>query len=105
MKQAVIKIGGSQLLVEEGKLYTIDRIQGRKDEKIKIDQVLAFISADEVKIGKPVLKGISLEGVVVDQIQGEKKMIYKYRAKSRYRRKSGYRSLKTKIKINKIQEE
>lgn len=99
-KYAVIKIFDRQYLVEEKQEISIDKL---KDPK-KIDlQVLLFVDGDNVKIGKPTLKDVKVKvKVVSEEEKGEKLRVFKYKAKSRYRKTIGFRPKYTKLLIEKI---
>ena len=56
-KFAVIKLGGTQLKVVEGKEYEVNKLDGKKGDKIEISEVLLLANGDEVKIGTPYVEG------------------------------------------------
>ncbi len=101
-KFAVIKVNNQQLKVEEGKTYEIKKISGKKGDKLKIDEILLFSENAETKVGKPLIKGAETEIEILEQKKGKKVSTYKYKAKSRYRKRYGKRPLYTVIKVNKI---
>ena len=102
-KQAVIQFQGHQYLIKEGQEIQVDRLPGKKGEKIKFDQVLLLIKGkDKAEIGTPFLKKVLVEGVIEKQFKGEKITVRRYKAKSRYRKVKGFRPSLTLIKIKKI---
>ena len=99
MKYAVIEINRNQYRVEEGQEIFVDRL---KDKKIDPD-VLLFVDKSKVKIGKPVVKGVKVKiKILEDIVKGKKIHVQTFKAKSRYRRKIGFRPLYTKLLIEKI---
>lgn len=102
MKLAVIKTGGKQYLVKEGQLLKIEKIEPKKGNTIKFDEVLLRIDGEKVEVGKPYLKDAKVEAEIIEQGKAKKVTIIKYKAKVRYKRKRGHRQLYTKIKITKI---
>ncbi len=102
MKYAIIATSGTQYKVEENQIITIDKIEGEKDSKGKIESVLLIVDDDKIKIGNPEVKDASVEYQIVNQYQGEKIRVSKFKAKSRYRKTMGFRSQLTDIKILKI---
>jgi len=102
MKYAVLAISGSQYLVSEGQTLTIDKQIATEGESQNSDQVLLFVDKDKVKIGNPLVKNASISYQIVKQHQGEKIRVFKYKAKSRYRKTQGFRAQQTDIKIEKI---
>ena len=96
---AIIRISGNQYKVQKDDQILIDKY---KSDKI-IPEVLLYVSDNEVKVGKPVLKGVKVELEIIEkELKGKKISVQKYRAKSRYRRKLGFRPLYSKILIEKI---
>lgn len=101
-KFAVIAISGVQLKVYEGKEYEINKITGNKGDKIEIDQVLLVSDGKETKVGTPFVDGAKVSIEITSQKKGEKIDGLVYKAKSRYRRRYGYRSNISKILVKKI---
>lgn len=96
---AVIRINGNQYKIQEGQEVLIDYTKG---EALKAD-VLLVRTEKSVKIGKPTVKGAKVKLDVVNELEKGKKMhVEKFRAKSRYRRKIGFRPKYTRILVKKI---
>jgi ribosomal protein L21 len=99
MKYAIIDIKRKQYKVEEGKQYLVDKLNTDKPE-IKI---LLFSDGSKVLVGNPVLKNISIKfKILSEELKGEKIYIQKYKSKSRYRRKYGFRPRHTLLEVQKI---
>ncbi len=101
-KFAVIKLGGAQLKVVEGKEYEVNKLDGKKGDKIEISEVLLLANGDEVKIGTPYVEGSKVTLEITSQKKDKKVDVFKYKAKSRYRKSAGHRSLITKVLVKKI---
>ncbi|HRX44285.1 MAG TPA: 50S ribosomal protein L21, partial [Candidatus Dojkabacteria bacterium] len=56
-KFAVIKISGIQLKVYEGIEYEINKLEGKKGDKLDITDVLLVVDGDDVKLGNPLVEG------------------------------------------------
>ena len=100
--QAVIETGGKQYLVSPQDKITIEKLDGEAGSTITFDKVLLVANGDTVSLGKPYLPGSKVMAKVVAQQRGEKLTVFKYRAKSRYRRKTGHRQSETVVEINSI---
>ena len=98
MKYAVIKYQGKQYKVSEGEEILVNKLsEGAEPE------VLLVVDEGKVKVGKPVLKEAKIKiKVLAEEEKGEKLHIYKFKAKSRYRRKTGFRPVYSRILIEKI---
>lgn len=99
---AIIKTGGKQYCVEEGKVITIEKLDVEAGAEVAFDEVL-LVSDDSVKIGQPTVAGAKVTGKVLEQGKGAKIRIFKYKAKSNYRRRQGHRQPFTKVQIEKIE--
>lgn len=100
MKYAVVKINGHQYKVEEGQEVLVDKLS---DPKKVEAEVLLTVDGGKVKVGKPVLKDAKVTfKVVKDMVKGEKIDVMTYKAKSRYRKKKGYRHQHTQLQVQKI---
>ena len=99
---AIIKTGGKQYVVEEGKVISIEKLDAEKGAEVTFDEVL-LVSGDDVKIGQPNVAGAKVTGKVLDQGKERKIRIFKYKAKSNYRRRQGHRQPFTKVQIEKIE--
>lgn len=98
-KYAVIRIKGNQYKVEEGQELLVDKVG---EETLKAE-VLLFADGEKVKVGKPTLSGVSVGLKVIDkEVKGDKVLVLTYKAKSRYRRKKGFRPRFSRIAIGKI---
>lgn len=99
---AIIKTGGKQYCVEEGKVITIEKLDVEAGAEVAFAEVL-LVSGDSVKIGQPTVAGAKVTGKVLEQGKGAKIRIFKYKAKSNYRRRQGHRQPFTKVQIEKIE--
>lgn len=102
MKYAVVKINGSQFKVTENDKIEIDRSSWPEGKPVVLEEVLLLVEDNKVKIGKPILKEVKVQANVEKHFKGEKLDIYKFKAKTGYRRKIGFRSQKTLLTIEKI---
>jgi large subunit ribosomal protein L21 len=56
----VIEVGGSQLFVEPGKWYTVNRLKADVGSKIKFGRVLLHKNQDKVAVGQPYLEQVNV---------------------------------------------
>lgn len=102
MKYAVVKIGGSQYKVSEGEELVVDRLPQKENESLEFSGVLLLVDDGQVKIGQPIVSGVSVSTKVISHLRGEKIRVARFKAKSRYRKVKGFRAALTKIKVEKI---
>jgi len=97
-KFAILKLGGSQYTIEEGKEYEIPKFSAEVG-KLKLTDIVAAGEGSEVSIGTPMLDKAEVEIDVLSHEKGEKITTRIFKAKSRYRRKRGFRKQVTKFKV------
>ena len=101
---AIIQTCGKQYRVSEGDVLSIEKLTAAEGEEVVFDQVLTVVSDGDIKIGKPVVEGAKVTAKVVEHGKGEKILVFKYKAKSNYRKRQGHRQPYTKVEISKIEE-
>lgn len=100
---AIIKTGGKQYRVQEGDSIFVEKLDADIDSNVVFDQVLAVVNDGDVKIGAPVVEGAKVTAKVLAQGKEKKILVFKYKAKSNYRRRQGHRQPFTKVSIEKIE--
>ncbi|MBX4187537.1 MAG: 50S ribosomal protein L21 [Candidatus Doudnabacteria bacterium] len=100
--QAVIETGGKQYLVSPKEKLEIEKLEGSAGDSITFDKVLLTADGDKISIGKPFISGVKVVGKVLEQKKSDKIVVFKYRNKSRYRRKQGHRQQQTVVEIQSI---
>ena len=100
---AIIKTGGKQYKIKENDTILVEKIKNKKGDKIDIKDVL-LLSIDEknIKIGTPILKGISVKAEILEQKKNKKVTVFKKKRRKNYRKKNGHRQELTVLKILKI---
>lgn len=98
MKYAVIRIQGQQFRVTEGEEILV----GKLGEKEAEAEVLLLVDDDQVMVGQPVVDKARVKVKVLGEEKGGKIYVQKYKAKSRYRRKLGFRPQYSRVLIEKI---
>ncbi len=92
-KLAVLVLGGSQHLVREGSELTVNHLDLKDGKSAKA----------EVIILEPAFSKGSVTYKLLEQKKGKKILVMKYKAKSRYRKKRGFRAQLSKIVVEKIE--
>lgn len=103
MEYAVIKTGGKQYRVKRGDIIEVDKLSLAKDSSYTFEDVLLWVGDGTVKIGMPIISDVNVTAKVLEQKKGEKIEIYKFKAKARYRRHTGFRARLTRLQIEKIE--
>ena len=99
---AIIEIGGKQYKVAPQQTIEVERFDVPEGDKVELDKVL-FIGGDkDTLVGNPIIKGAKVVATSLGEAKGEKIIVFKYKAKVRYRRKKGHRQTYTKLLVNEI---
>lgn len=101
-KFAIIKMGGVQYKIYEGKEYEINKISGNKGDKVEIKDVLLLYNGKETMIGTPLVEDAKVTLEITSQQKGKKIDGLKFKAKSRYRKRYGFRPHITRVLVKKI---
>jgi len=101
-KYAIVEIAGQQMIVEEGRWYSCNRLEATPGSKIELGRVLAARNKEDFMIGQPYLQNVTVEAEVVEEMKGPKVLVYKMKPKKHYRRMAGHRQSLSKFKVTKI---
>ena len=98
---AVIRTGGKQYRVSEGQTLRVEKLPGGAGDKVTFSEVL-LVGGATPKIGQPLVSGASVQAEIKAQDKGPKIVIFKFRRRKNYRRKTGHRQPYTELKITGI---
>ena len=101
-KIAIIETGGKQYLVKEGDLIKIEKIKDKEGQEVKFEKLLLWSDGKEIKVGQPFLENSFVKGRVVKQGRAKKITVIKFKRKTRYKVKKGYRPVFTQVQILEI---
>ncbi len=99
---AVIKTGGKQYRVAAGEKLKIDQLPAEVGAEIVLDQVLLVADGDNLKMGRPLVSGASVQAKVLTQGRHDKVRIFKLRRRKHYQKHQGHRQNFTEIEITGI---
>ncbi len=95
---AIIQTGGKQYRVSPGQKLKIEKLHASAGETVSFP-VLLKSAGEQVDIGTPYLTNAQVEAKVLAQGRSEKKIVFRYHSKTRYRKKKGHRQPITEIEI------
>lgn len=101
-KYAVIQLQGKQYQVSEQDELIVDRLPQAEGESFQVEEVLLVVDGEKRQIGAPTVKGAKVTISVTSHAQGDKLRVFKYKAKSKYRKTQGHRQQQSVIKVDKI---
>ena len=103
MDYAIVKTGGKQYRVSPGDVLDVELLPADAGATTQLDDVLAVSRDGEVRFGTPTVPGARVIAQVQSHYKDRKIIVYKYKAKTRYRRKRGHRQNYTRILIQDIE--
>ena len=99
---AVIKTGGKQYIVNEGRTLKIEKLDLEEGKNFVFEEILLINDGKTTTIGEPFIKGAKVTAKILKQDRRKKDIIFKYKPKKRYKVKRGHRQPYTEIEISKI---
>jgi len=99
---AVVETGGKQYKVSAGETIEVEKLPLEVGQKVELDRVLLVSDKNKVRVGNPTVEGAKVMATVAGQGKGKKIIVFKYRPRNRYRRRSGHRQTYTCLRVDKI---
>ncbi|MBT9154380.1 MAG: 50S ribosomal protein L21 [Firmicutes bacterium] len=99
---AIIETGGKQYRVKQGDTIRVEKLTANVGDQVEFKEVLALGEGSSVAFGAPLLVGACVLGTVLEHGKEKKIIVFRYKAKSRYRKKNGHRQPFTKVVIESI---
>jgi large subunit ribosomal protein L21 len=98
---AVVRAGGRQEKVEVGTIITLDRIKADDKGNISLAPVL-LVDGDDITSAADALAKVTVTAEVLEDLRGPKVVIQKYKNKTGYKKRQGFRAELTRVKVTKI---
>jgi large subunit ribosomal protein L21 len=92
----------SKLKKEKRSSFTV--LNQKTATKLSLTRFFLIEDKGKIVIGEPVIKDALVEGKVLDQLRGDKVIVFKKKRKKGYRVKNGHRQYFTQIEIVSIKE-
>lgn len=99
---AIVQTGGKQYRVHEGDTIRVESLPGDEGDRIELEDVRMVSQDGDVTLGTPKVAGAKIVAELVGHGKGRKIVVFKFKAKTRYRRRIGHRQLYTELKVTNI---
>jgi large subunit ribosomal protein L21 len=99
---AIIENGGKQYRIEPGQTVDVERLDVAEGDTVELDRVLLIAENDRITTGTPVIDGAKVFATSQGERRGKKVIVFKYKPKVRYRKKTGHRQPFTRLAIDRI---
>ena len=101
MTYAIVKTGGKQYRVEPGQSLLVERLGAGEGDKVALEPLL-YRDDKNIVDGASDLEKVKVEAKIVGHERGPKIRVLKFKAKKRYKVRSGHRQALTRIEITDI---
>jgi large subunit ribosomal protein L21 len=99
---AVVESGGKQYKVEPGGTLQVELLAVEVGATVELERVLLVGDGDALEVGRPTVAGARVVAEVVSQDKADKIVVFRYKRKVRYRRKTGHRQRLTRLLVKEI---
>jgi large subunit ribosomal protein L21 len=102
MTYAIFKAAGQQIRAGKGDVIRVPKLEGEPGSKVIFDEVLLSNSGKKVRAGTPVVKGASVTAQIVRHGKDDKIVVFRFKRRKDYRKKTGHRQQFTEIKVTDV---
>ena len=99
---AVVQTGGKQYRVKAGDVIDVEKVEAEVGSTFEISDVLLLSHEGQLLVGTPHVEGARVVTEVREQAKDDKIIVFKYKSKTRYRRKQGHRQRFTRLHIKEL---
>jgi large subunit ribosomal protein L21 len=100
---AIIETGGKQYRVTQGQIVDVDNLNVVDGDSVELDKVLVIGDDKIATIGAPNIEGAKVIATSKGTVRGDKIIVYKFKSKVRFRKKTGHHQLFTRLAIETIE--
>ncbi|HEX7022576.1 MAG TPA: 50S ribosomal protein L21 [Trueperaceae bacterium] len=98
---AIVESGGKQYRVEKGDVLRLELLAAEPGDTVSLPVMM--LAGHDVKVGAPFVEGAAVKAEVLSHGRGDKLYVYKFKAKTNYRRKTGHRQAYTEVRIQEVE--
>ena len=98
---AIVKAGGRQEKVAVGDVLLVDRLNAATGASVSFPALLV-VDGGKVTTDSEALAKVKVTAEVLEEVKGPKVTILRYKSKTGYRRRQGFRAKQTRVKVTGI---
>lgn len=98
----IVQTGGKQYRVGEGDTIRVESVPGDEGDEVELTDVMMASKDGDVILGTPTIPGAKVTAEVTGKGRANKVIVFKYKAKTRYRKKNGHRQSYTDLTVTSI---
>ncbi len=99
---AIVQLGTNQYKVKEGDTIEANRLNEKEGKDLTFDKILLYVNGNDIRVGQPYLKGVSVTAKVVEHTKDKKVIAFKFRRRKESSTIRGHRQRLTALNITKI---
>jgi large subunit ribosomal protein L21 len=99
---AIVETGGKQYRVEPGDTIAVEQLPDDAGSSLALGRVLLVGGDGATTVGTPLVEGAVVQAEVLEHGKDDKVVVFRYKSKVRYRRKTGHRQRLTWLRITNI---
>ncbi|MBN1152749.1 MAG: 50S ribosomal protein L21 [Dehalococcoidia bacterium] len=99
---AIVESGGKQYKVTPRQTLDVDKLEAPQGESVEFDRVLLVSDGDNTLIGSPTVSGAKVVATSQGMVKGDKVVVFRYKNKTRSRRKNGFRAQRTRLTVDRV---
>jgi large subunit ribosomal protein L21 len=99
---AIVDIAGQQFKIEKDKEIFVHRQAGEAGDSLSFGSVMLVSDGDSISVGKPFIDGAKVEATLLEQVKGDKVLVFKKKRRKGYQKENGHRQQFSKVKIENI---
>lgn len=99
---AIVNIAGQQFKVSPGQQISVHRLNAGEGSEVEFKEVYLVDKEGKVKVGTPVVEGVSVKARILAHVKGDKVLVFKKKRRKGYQKLNGHRQLFTHLEIQSI---
>lgn len=99
---AIVEIAGHQFKIMKDQKLFVNRMENEEGSELEFDQVLLLADEDNIKVGTPVVEGVTVKAKVLEHVKADKIKVFKKKRRKGYQKMNGHRQPMTQIQIEEI---
>ena len=99
---AIVDITGHQYKIEKDQTLFVHKLEGNEGDVVELKQVLLTDDNGKVKVGNPSVKGAKVTAKILEQVKGDKVIVFKRKEEKVTKRKMATASYYQKFKLKRL---
>jgi len=99
---AIVEAGGKQYRVAPKQTIQVNHLDIPTGKTVELDRVLFISDGQNTLVGSPTIEGAKVIASSMGEVKGDKLIVFKYKNKTRYRKKTGHRPIYTRLSIEEV---